>query len=165
MTFDLAHQLFEYRDGKLLSKVNRVKVRKGQEVGSINGKGYKQTAVKGKIYAVHRIIYLMQHGYLPQFIDHIDNNPLNNKIENLREVTHQQNCMNTVISTKNSSGFKGVTWNKARQKWIAQLAYKKTPIYLGGYEDIELADLVVQMAREKYHGKYSNHGVKTYGSN
>jgi len=163
LTFAEAHELFEYKDGELFSKVGRGKLKKGQKIGCVNGKGYKQTLYKGKIYTIHRIIFLMQHGNLPKFIDHIDGNRTNNRIENLREATHQQNCWNMSFSTRNSSGIKGVSWNKQRKQWIAQVGINGKPMYFGGYKDLELAELVVQMAREKYHGKYTNHGVKIYG--
>lgn len=163
LTQQQAHELFEYKDGELLSKVNRGRVKKGQIVGCVNGKGYKQTLYKGKIYTIHRLVFLMQYGYLPKMIDHINGNRKDNRIENLRIADENQNSWNMSISSKNTSGIKGVSWNKQRGLWIAQLAINSKPLYFGGYKDLELAELVVQMAREKYHGKYTNHGVKTYG--
>lgn len=65
-------------------------------------------------------------------VDHIDGNPLNNQRSNLRVVTHAQNQKNLKIPRHNTSGYKGVYWDKVRQKWIAAIHSGKT-INLGGF--------------------------------
>jgi len=66
------------------------------------------------------LIFLYHHGYLPKFVDHIDGNKKNNRIENLREATKSQNAMNQKVSTRNTSGIKGVMWHKRDKKWFVQ---------------------------------------------
>ena len=90
-------------------------------------------------------------------IDHIDRNPGNNRIENLREVTQIQNMQNTKIHSLNTSGVKGVSWNTKNRKWVAQVHVLGKKAYLGMYNTLEEAEAVVKEAREKYHGEYARH--------
>lgn len=68
-------------------------------------------------YAVHRIIYLYHHGYLPAIVDHIDRNSQNNKIENLRDADWNLSNQNRGTFKNNTSGWKGVSFNKLKNKW------------------------------------------------
>ena len=82
ITQDYVKQLFEYRDGELYWKVKysqRVKI--GAKAGALDGDEYFRISINGKRYLNHRLIFLMHHGYLPEYLDHIDGNPSNNKIE------------------------------------------------------------------------------------
>jgi hypothetical protein len=109
--------LFEYKDGNLYWKIrpaNRVQI--GDKVGSINSAGYLITRINNKQYQNHRIIFLYYHGYLPQFIDHKDCNPLNNRLENLREATASQNTHNYVRKKKSNTGVCNVAFNKKTKK-------------------------------------------------
>ena len=100
---------YSYLDGNfyyLVPAANRVKI--GQKAGNLNSSGRLQISIKGKLYLVHRLIFLYHHGYMPKFIDHIDRNPLNNNIENLREVTRSENNQNVNKRKNNTSGYKNV---------------------------------------------------------
>lgn len=158
LTQEKALRLFEYSDGKLYvkqktnPKSNKRKI--GEEVGHMTFSEYLRTKVDYEQIFVHKIIFLMHHGYMPQIVDHIDGNTLNNKIENLRAANLSQNQHNRDICKKNTSGFKNVSWCKRTKKWqvIITCEYKKRAF--GRYEDIELADLVAQEARDKYHKEF-----------
>jgi len=148
-------ELLQYKDGNLYWKVsrkNRIKI--GDKAGSLHPTGYKQIGINGKYYKFHRIIFLYHHGYLPKFIDHIDNNPLNNLIENLRSATHGQNQQNCPLQKNNKSGIKGVCWDKKMQRWRVTVSKK----YFGCYFDKEVARFVVETMRHKYHKEFANHG-------
>ena len=88
-------------------------------------------------------------------VDHIDSNRKNNRIENLRPATRSQNCSNTGIGKKNTSGCKGVYWKKDSKKWSVQIQANGKRINIGIFDNLELADLVAQEARDKFHGKYA----------
>lgn len=138
--YDKFHQRFEYRDGKLFSKENWHRLqRKGQEVGSVNNCGYLKVCVDSKNYLVHRIIYLMHHGKLPELLDHIDRNKLNNNIENLREADKELNSWNRDKQSNNTSGFRGVSWNKNAGKWHAYIKIKGKRKHLGLFSTPEEA--------------------------
>lgn len=84
-------------------------------------------------------------------IDHIDNNPLNNRKINLRICTQQENNMNQSIQRDMSSKYKGVCWAKNRNKWISYIGYDKKLLYLGYFTDeSEAAKVYDKKARELF---------------
>jgi len=102
---------------KRVSKYSRVKI--GAIAGSIGTKGYRRITFASGEESVHRIAFLMYHGYLPEFIDHIDRDPMNNRINNLRACTATENKRNVGPQKRNTSGYKGVSWNKRDSVWQA----------------------------------------------
>jgi len=139
-------KMFKYIDGELYVKT-----------GYICSCGYNRVRVKGKQFMSHRVIFLMHHGYLPKLIDHIDGNRLNNNITNLRPANKTQNSQNSKKRIDNISGFKNINWDKENKKWQVRLTINKKPISFGYYDDLELADLVAQEARNKFYGDFARH--------
>lgn len=144
-------ELFEYVDGHL--------IRNGKIAGSVNKRGYRCVGVDHKIYKAHRLVFLYNHGYLPEQVDHIDGNKLNNRIENLRAANNSVNMMNRGLMKNNTSGSKNVFWCKDYQKWRVAVRINKKLRSFGRFEDLELAELVAVEARNKYHKEFANHGV------
>lgn len=149
---EYCEEFFEYKEGHLHYKNTRSNRVKGTRVGWVCGEdgpyaNYYITRILGKIYPLHRIIFLIHYNYLPELIDHKDRNKLNNSIENLREATRQQNTLNRGLRADNKSGFKGVSWDKHRKKWRAQLHLGKKNYYLGLHETPEDAS---EAYKEKY---------------
>jgi hypothetical protein len=156
---ELLSTLFEYKDGVLFRKVarsNRVKV--GQKASNINNKGYLYTSINGKNFLEHRIIWAMHYDSVPKCIDHKDNNKLNNRIENLREATPQENQQNSAIPKNNTSGTKNVTFCKRTKKWQVQLMINYKLKFFGRYKFKEIACVISQLARHKNFGEFANHG-------
>ena len=154
---DLYNKIFEYKDGELYWKE---KVSHKVVIGKIAGdivNGRRRVRFNKKTSLVHRVVFCMHNGYLPNLIDHVDGNPLNNRIENLREATHCQNSMNSKKPITNTSGCKHVSWKKDRQKYKVEMAVNKKVMFFGYYEDLELADLVANEARAKYHKEFAKH--------
>jgi hypothetical protein len=150
-------ETFEYKDGILYwKKANRPSFN-GKEAGWVNTNGYKRVFVDGKQHHIHRVIYMMFYGEMPKVIDHIDGNPLNNRIENLRGATRAENALNSKLQSRNTSGCKNVTWSKDRKKWIVYVKVNKKATYFGQYDCLELADLVAQEARNKHHTNFARH--------
>lgn len=146
MNKSILREIFEYKDGNLYWKKtssNRVKV--GQKAGSEDNKGYRRIRVFGKDYLAHRLIFFYHHGWLPQFVDHKDTNPRNNRIENLRPLTHSQNIANG-RSTTSSSGYRGVTSLK-NGKFIAQVMKNYKNHHLGQFDSAEEAHQAYLRAR------------------
>ena len=162
ITQEQVKAFFDYReDGNLIRKVktsNRVKV--GEVVGWITAKRYKAVHIEGKPEYIHRLVFLYHHGYMPECIDHIDNDPLNNRIENLRAASLGQNMLNIRGFVGSKSGVKGVAWSRSSKKWTVMCRVNKKSKYIGVYEDLELAELVAIEARNKYHGQFANHNLK-----
>lgn len=92
-----------------------------------------------KLIRMHRYIFELKFGYCPKYIDHINNNGIDNRIENLRECTNSQNLANTFkrIKSTATSRFKGVSLHKANNKYLAQININNRTINVG-YFDLEL---------------------------
>ena len=99
----------------------------------------------------------MFHGYEPYIVDHIDGNPLNNKIENLRAATNSQNQANTRLSKANTSGYKGVYFHKSTGLWQASVRKDKKLIHLGLFQNIEDAVKARRTHFEVLHGEFTRH--------
>jgi len=150
--------LLEYRDGKLFWKVSRGRIKIGSEAGRLISSGYKQVGFKGKVYLQHRLIWVM-HGNDPvDCLDHIDGDRLNNRIENLRPATKTENNWNAILKITNTSGIKGVTWNKNRTCWQGHVGYKGKQHHVGCFKNKEECAKAVKEFREKLHGDFTNHG-------
>ncbi|WP_241575047.1 HNH endonuclease [Rosenbergiella nectarea] len=136
---------------------NRVKA--GDLAGVINGSGYRIIAIKGKIHYAHRLAFLWMTGRLPgKFVDHVDGDRSNNIWVNLREASALQNAHNQKLNKSNTSGIKGVHYDKATNKWLATLKVNGKPTYLGVFSEISQAEAVIKQARQNFHGDFSNHG-------
>jgi len=108
---------------------------------------------KPKHLQMHRVIMNAKKG---QVIDHINGNTLDNRKENLRIATYSQNRGNSKRYRNNTSGYKGVSWNKNRQRWEACIGYQNKYIYLGLYTTKEEAALAYNEAAKKYFGEFAN---------
>lgn len=116
---------------------------------SNHGKNYRKCIINKKRFLQHRLVYyannldwdIMDSSIATNIIDHIDCNPKNNHISNLRNVTHQQNQWNR-------SNTKGYYWNKQSKKWIGQIRKDGKQEYIGSFdkeEDASQAYLEVKM--------------------
>lgn len=100
-----------------------------------NHYGYTIVTIDSKKYYAHRIIWLFVFGDFPKFqIDHKNGNRSDNRLRNLREVTNQQNSMNSTIYKNNTSGRKGVWMEKSTGLWVSQIKMdgKRLVVYRGG---------------------------------
>lgn len=112
--------LFNYEDGKLYWKVKKATWMKiGDRAGTISFQGYRKIIVDGIQYMEHRLIWSMINGRIPEnlLVDHRDQNPLNNNLENLRLATHGQNTRNSKF--ENKTGFRGVYKDEQSGKFRA----------------------------------------------
>lgn len=158
ITKEYLHKIFEYKDGILYWKNSGQKKYNGKIAGNNKKTGYNSIKLNHKMYLVHRLIYIMHYDFLPKFIDHINNNKLDNRIENLREATREQNNQNVKIRKDSSSNIKNVSLCKKNNKFLVRVSINKQRHHIGYFDDVELAELVAIMAREKYHGNFANHG-------
>ena len=160
LTKDSLHEMFEYRDGGLFNRYTRSsRAMKGERAGSVKDR-YRSVGLGGEYHLEHRLIFLMHYGYLPQFIDHIDGNPLNNRIENLRECTQTQNLANRQLFKTNNSGHKNVCWEKKNKKWRVRIGKDDKRIDGGLYTCIDDAHKKACEMREELFGEFANHGER-----
>jgi hypothetical protein len=127
--------------------------------GSPNQKGYLMIMLPNtKCFQIHRLVAL---AFIPNLenkeqVDHIDNNPINNNLTNLRWATQSENQINTSLSCKNTSGVKGIYWKKQYKKWAVQITCNKVKTHLGYYNTIEEATIVRQVKANELFGSFTN---------
>lgn len=114
---------------------------------------YLSVTISGVTTSIHRAVWIYHNGCIPDKmqIDHIDNNGLNNRIENLRLVTQSLNQKNRPIQKSNKTGVNGVNWHKAAKKWqVRATDLKGNRVDLGRYADFEEAVKVRRKAELKW---------------
>lgn len=137
----------------------------GQPAGNVrkNGKVYAGVTIDGqtRLYANHRLAWLLYHGEWPaKDIDHINRNPTDNRIANLRLATHAQNLANQSMRRDNTSGCRGVFWIERSKRWVALISQynggNQRNIYLGSFTDKAEAIRVRQEAARRLFGEFAN---------
>ncbi len=152
---------YDPETGIIKWKINKSRARAGEVAGCLSKNGYLVAGVRlnrgvtGKLYYVHRLAWYLHYGKWPNlFIDHINGDKTDNRIANLREVTRSQNGHNRGPNKNNQSGYKGVSWVKATQRWTARLTVDRNVVVLGEFCDKDIAMLVLEEARERLVGKF-----------
>jgi hypothetical protein len=112
-----------------------------------NGNGYPVACINGKKQYLHQIVMGKNKGFV---IDHIDRNKLNNRRSNLRFITQRQNCLNSSLNKNNTSGYKGIIFDKRIKKWCARICPNKKSIHLGSFIFLEDAILKRKQAEKNY---------------
>lgn len=123
---------------------------KGSIAGSVNTNGYLRIIYKGVRYYAHRLAYWWDTGLLPEEVDHIDRNRLNNKRENLRGTTRSGNGLNKIAQSNNlSTGVIGVTLHRRKSGSIAYRAVFKSK-HIGLFSTVEEASKAYNKVKETY---------------
>lgn len=119
--------------------------------------GYKTICIDYVRYGAHRLAWLCVHGEWPECdVDHRDLNKGNNRIANLRPASKKQNRWNEGLRKNNSSGFKGVYFNKLRSKWQAYITINRKAKYLGIFDNREDAARAHDRAAEELRGEFAS---------
>jgi hypothetical protein len=158
LTQEMVKELFDYdaSTGDLVRRVSRSNaVKVGDVVGCLNQTGYLATSIDGKLYKNHRLVFLYHNGYLPKTLDHINRIKTDNRIENLREATRPENNRNASKRKDNTSGFKGVVWDKPANKWRSYINVHGKRHRLGYFADVVDAAQAYNLAAEQYFGEFA----------
>ena len=151
--------LFDYDPdtGVLVWRKAQGTSRAGREAGWLHRSGYVYVGVGGKSYKAHRIIWYLHHGVPPaDLIDHVDRDPTNNRIRNLRECTHAQNQQNKRTYANNLTGVKGVSWYARYGKWRVRIQHLGKPILVGMFADFGEACNARLQAQKHLHSHAKN---------
>lgn len=129
----------------------------GKPAGATSQGKYWQVMLNGVNYLGHRLVWCVFYGsdLGKSLIDHISGDGFDNRIENLRLATSSQNLSNKRKTDKNTSGVVGVTWDKANNKWMAQICVNRKNIKLGRFESKDDAALARKAAEIRYRGEFS----------
>lgn len=123
-----------------------------------DGRGYRHGAVLDRKYQAHRVIWAMVTGAWPaDQIDHINGNPSDNRMENLRPVSALENSRNKPVRSDNKTGVVGVSWDTRSGRWQAKVKAEGRQISLGYFKDFAAA-VEARMAAEAGYGYHENHG-------
>lgn len=119
--------------------------------------GYIQvqvTCTEGKKYiALHRVKFILQHGYVPKLVDHIDGNKLNNSLDNLREADHRMNGRNSIRKDRGLP--RGVyPMYRPRKPYVARAVVGGKMKHLGYFQTPEEASLHVEAILQREHGEF-----------
>lgn len=114
--------------------------------------GHLYIHVDKERHRMHRLAWLYVYGELPQMeVDHINRDPADNRISNLRLATPSQNAQNTGVRRDNKSGVRGVSWYPQTQKWMAKITVNGKQKGLGYYKSLEDAkNAYLAAARESF---------------
>ncbi len=172
----LLHEFFDYfpETGKVITKSRAAKYFKlarlhkafntkyaGEEAGFIDPDGYRIIMLFGRNYPAHRIAYALMTGKWPDHqIDHENHVRSDNRWDNIKPVTHQENGKNIVMRSSNKTGVTGVCWNASSCQWRAYIMNGRKQKALGMHKDFFDAVCVRKSAEVslKYH---RNHGQKS----
>ena len=157
MDYNTVREYFDYDERGFLKwrKIPGTKngnVNIGQKAGSVNADGYIIIVLGRKYYKAHRLVYLWHHGYMPEnWIDHINRNRVDNRIDNLREVSPTCSVINRGIQSNNKTGIVGISWRKDRRQYYVSITRNKKRCALGSYNDFDEA-VLARLAAEQWIG-------------
>ena len=130
----------------------------GKTTGWRDSLGYLLINIGGRPQLAHRLGWAILHGEFVPFLDHINGNPSDNRIANLRACTKSQNQHNRGVNKNNTSGFKGVCWHSGVGRWRAYIVINWKQKHLGLFDTPEQAHAAYRAAADLMHGEFANHG-------
>lgn len=148
---------YKHETGEFFWKNSKQSRRNGLPAGNVQKIGYHIISIDKVHYLSHRLAWCHYYGEWPELlIDHINGVKTDNRIENLRLATKQENNFNSTMWKSNKSGYKGVFWNSQKQKWQARATLNYKAIYLGTFDDAEDASKAYHDFVSKKHGVFYN---------
>jgi hypothetical protein len=119
--------------------------------------GYRVGTIFGSVHLAHRVVWAIETGAWPvATIDHINRDKQDNRFQNLREATHQQNLHNKGVRKDSATGFKGVYFFADRMKWQARIRVEGKNKSLGYFDTPEQARDAYARASDNLHGDFAN---------
>lgn len=142
VSIDRIRELLDYdpETGKFFWRTSKGHVAAGSVAGTKSSNGYLKIGIDGRQYYSHRLAWVYVHGVWPEHeIDHINGIRADNRIENLREASRQENMQNghSALKSGHSSGLRGVTWDKARGMWKAAVSHGNRHVFAGRFASCE----------------------------
>jgi hypothetical protein len=142
--------------------VNKAKtIKAGSVAGTLTSSGYIHIKIDYKLYKAHRLAWLYVHGKFPEHhTDHINGIRNDNRIVNLREATFSQNIMNSKTQTKNTSGYKGVSFNIGKNKFESYVSFNHKKIHIGLFDTAKEANEARKVKAKILHGEFYCDGTR-----
>lgn len=131
----------------------------GNMAGNLDPDGYRSISIDGKNFKEHRLVWLYVNGEMPKDqIDHVNHIRDDNRIENLRVVSNQENSRNVTMRNNNTTGVMGVCRYKRDNRWRACINVDGKTKHLGYFEDFFEA-ICARKSAEPKNGFHENHGA------
>lgn len=153
--------LYKEISSKVFLSKGIIEVMPRETIRYTHSNGYRKIEISGKIYQEHVIVWALYNSQWPEeLVDHIDGNPMNNNIENLRACTYSENCCNRGMRSDNTLGYKGIF--KREQKkgtvygWMIKLGGKN--VSQSGYPTPQAAFAARNRQLVAAHGEFANTG-------
>jgi hypothetical protein len=128
----------------------------GQIAGTIGCWGYRIIQIDRQPFRAPHLAWWKYHRIFPTHeIDHKDHNRANDKIDNLRPAESIDQRHNSLKPTTNTSGFKGVTWEKRRHAWVAQIVIRGRHVHLGQFKELVDAAKAYDVAAVQNFGEFA----------
>lgn len=128
----------------------------GSRAGTVDSYGYILVGIDGRSFKAHRLAFLYMTGaFPPAWVDHANREKSDNRWENLRPATPSENRANEGLRRDNTTGYKGVSWNKRRGKWHARGRRGGRVAHLGYFDDLEEAAEAARAWRKENHGAFA----------
>lgn len=147
-------KLFKYEKltGDFIRLIRRGKEKAGVIAGCINKEtGYRHIGINNVSYKTSRLAFLYVEGYMPEHdVDHKNRIRHDDRWENIRHSTRQCNIRNQGMLCTNTSGIKGVYFDKSRGKWVACIEVDGVKIYLGSFKNKDNAIIARWLAEKKF---------------
>lgn len=131
----------------------------GNEAFTARSRGYFVGAVLGRVVQASRVIWAIHHGEWPEIIDHIDGDPSNNLLANLRSVDRPTNQRNMKVGSNSKHGHRGISWDKSRSRWRATMKIKGRRGICRRFKKFDDA-VAARKKMERDYGFHENHGKR-----
>ena len=144
--------IYNPETGEFFWRVRAGSAAAGRRADCKASQGYVRIRVDGVSYLAHRLAWLYCKGQFPEgTIDHKNRIRSDNRIANLRDVSHRENHENKSMHSNNTSGVQGVYWCKRSERWIASIKINYKNKHIGAFLSIEEAAKARAEAKEKLH--------------
>lgn len=150
---------FDYRnDGALICKTIRSRHTYPGKVltGTLKENGYTDLGFLGKLVKFHHAVYIWHYGGFKGFIDHVNGDRSDNRIENLRVADRRQNAWNMKCRSTSRSGIKGLTWSKSKQMWTGSVSKEGKRKWVSSICK-EKTIYKLKNLRQQMHGDFARH--------
>lgn len=114
-----------------------------------HGRGYRCVYIKDRAYMAHRVIWKMKRGVVPEYLDHINMDKSDNRMENIRAASSKINSLNRNAQSNNRLGIQGVHFSKAKNGYIAQTTINGKPKHLKLSKCPALCGIIYMVAKNK----------------
>lgn len=158
VTQDLLKSILHYepKTGLFTWKRSRGGAIAGSVAGTPRQNGYINIFINHTNNRAHRLAWLYMYGYIPDCdIDHINGIRDDNRISNLRLATRSQNNANSKVASHNTSGYKGVWFDKSRNKFVSQIKINGTNKHIGRFNTAEEAHAAYCEVASSLHGEFA----------